>query len=72
MSAEFYFGDFIPRDDMPLCDTTDHRLSLPTIGIQFSSKTIARTCDVIGRSVTISSSEQICDQMFEMAEHSQE
>jgi hypothetical protein len=32
MSSEFDFGDFIPRDDMPWCDTTDHSLSLPTIG----------------------------------------
>jgi hypothetical protein len=59
MSSEFDLGDFIPRDDMPLCDTMEHSLSLPTISIQFSNKTIAWTCDVIDRSLTISSDEQI-------------
>jgi hypothetical protein len=38
MTSEFDFGYFIPRDDMSLCDMTDHSLSLPTIGIQFSNK----------------------------------
>jgi hypothetical protein len=45
---------------MSLCDTTDHSLSLPTI---------AHTCDVIGRFMTISSDEQICYSMFIMAQH---
>jgi hypothetical protein len=36
MGSGFDFGDFIPGDDMPLCDATDHRLPLPTV---------ARTCD---------------------------
>jgi hypothetical protein len=35
-SSKFGFGDFIPRDDMLLCDVMDHSLSLPMIGIQFS------------------------------------
>jgi hypothetical protein len=60
MGSEFDFGDFIPHDDMPLCDATDHSLSLPTV---------AWTCDAINRYVTISSYEQICDSMFIMAQH---
>jgi hypothetical protein len=35
MSSEFDFADFIPPDDMPLCDTTDHSLSLLMTGVQF-------------------------------------
>jgi hypothetical protein len=66
--SEFDFGDFVPRDDLPLCDVKDHSLSLPTISIQFS-KAITRTCDMIDRSLAISSSEQICDSMFVMAQH---
>jgi hypothetical protein len=38
MSPEFDFDDSIPRDDIPFCDETDHSLSLPTTGIQFSNK----------------------------------
>jgi hypothetical protein len=45
MSSEVDVGDFIPRDDIPLCDMTDHNVPLPTI---------ARAYDVIDRSVTIS------------------
>jgi hypothetical protein len=67
MSSEFDFGDFIPRDDMPLCDTMDHSLSLPTIGIRFSNKAIAQTRNVIDYSVTTSSYKQICGSMFIMA-----
>jgi hypothetical protein len=63
MNSGFDFRDYIPRDDLPLCDTMDHSLSLPTIEIQFS-KMIARTCDVIDRSVTISPYAPICDPMF--------
>jgi hypothetical protein len=59
MSSGFDFGDFIPRDDMTLWDTTDHSLSLLTI---------ARTCDVIDCSVTISFYEKICNSMFIMAQ----
>jgi hypothetical protein len=44
MSAESDFGDFISRDDMSLCDRTDHSLSL-------FLKRIAWTCDVTDRSV---------------------
>jgi hypothetical protein len=69
MSSELDFGDFIPCDDMPLCDTMDHGLSLATIGIQFSNKVIARTLDVIDCSVTTSSYGQICGSMFVMAQH---
>jgi hypothetical protein len=58
MSSEFNFSTFIPRDDMLLCNTTDSSLSLPTI---------ARTYDMIDRSMTISSSRHICDSMFIMA-----
>jgi hypothetical protein len=60
MSAEFDFGDFIPRDDISLCDTTHRSLSLPAI---------ARTCHVIDRSVGISSYEKICGSMFTMVQH---
>jgi hypothetical protein len=60
MSSKFDFGDFIPRDDMPLCNTTDESLSLPTI---------TQTCDIIDRSVTTSSYEPICDSIFRMAQH---
>jgi hypothetical protein len=38
MNSEFDFGDYIPGDDMPMCDMTDHGLSLLTIGIQLSNK----------------------------------
>jgi hypothetical protein len=69
MNSEFNFGDFSPRNDMPLLDTTDHNLSLPTIGIQFANKTTAWTCDVINRSVTTSSYGQICTSIFRMAQH---
>jgi hypothetical protein len=48
MNPVFDFGNVISRDDMPLCDPTDHSLSLPTI---------VRTCDVIDHSVAISSDE---------------
>jgi hypothetical protein len=48
LSLKLDFGDFIPGDDMPLCDTTDHTLPLPTL---------LRTCDVIDRSVMINSYE---------------
>jgi hypothetical protein len=68
MSSEFNFGRFIPVDDMPLCDTTDHSFSLPTIGMQFSNKTIVRTCAVIDHSVTINSDEKIYDSIFIMAQ----
>jgi hypothetical protein len=54
---------------MPFCDTTNHSLSLPTIGIQFPNKTIARTGNVIIGSVMISSNEQICGLRFTMAQH---
>jgi hypothetical protein len=33
-----HHSDFIPNDVMPLCDMTDHNLSLPTIDIQSSNK----------------------------------
>jgi hypothetical protein len=66
MSSEFDFG---PRDERPLCDTMDHILSLPTMGIQFSGKATARTDDVIDRSVTISTYEQIYDSTFRLAQH---
>jgi hypothetical protein len=72
LSSEFDFGDFIPCDDMSLCDTMDHSLALPTKGIQFSNKTIARTYDVIDRSVTISFYEHISDSMFIMVQHHNE
>jgi hypothetical protein len=68
MSSEFDSGDFIPRDDMPWCDTTDHSLSLPTIGIRFSHRTISLAYDVIDCFVTISSYEQVCDSMVIMAQ----
>jgi hypothetical protein len=68
VSSEFDFGDCIRRDDIPLYHTTDRSLSLPTIGIQVS-KTIASICDVTGRSVRISSDEQICDSTFIIAQH---
>jgi hypothetical protein len=60
MSSEFDFGDSIPRDDLPLCHLADNSLSLPMI---------TRTGDVIDRSVTISSYQQICDSMFIMTQH---
>jgi hypothetical protein len=69
MSSEFDFGDFIPRDDMQLCDTVDHSLSLPTTGIRFSNKAIAQTRHVIDCSVTTSSYKQICGSMFIMVQH---
>jgi hypothetical protein len=69
MSSEFDFGDFIHRDDVSMCDTMDHSLLLPTIGIRFSNKAIARTRDVIDCSVMTSSYEQICDSMFIMSQH---
>jgi hypothetical protein len=60
MSSVFDFGVFILCDDILLCGTTDHSLSLPTI---------AQTCNVIDRSVTISLSQQICHSTFIMAQH---
>jgi hypothetical protein len=70
MNSEVNFGDSIPRDDLLFRDMTDHSLSLPTIGIQFSNKTKARTCDVIDRSMTTSSYEQICGSVFIVKQHS--
>jgi hypothetical protein len=60
MSSECDFDDFIVRDDMPLYGGTDDNLSL---------RTIARTYDVIDRSVTISFYEQICHSMFIIVQH---
>jgi hypothetical protein len=62
MGSECDFGDCIPHDDMPLCGTTDHGLSLLII---------TPTCAVIDDSVTTSSYEQICDSMFIMAQHNE-
>jgi hypothetical protein len=69
MSSELDFGDFIPRDDMPLCDMMDHGLSVVTIGIRFSNKAIARALDVIDCSLTTSSYGQIYGSMFIMTQH---
>jgi hypothetical protein len=63
MNLEFNFGALIHRDNMPLRDRMDHNLLLPKL---------ARTCNVIDRSGTINSYEQISGSMFIMAQHGME
>jgi hypothetical protein len=54
MSSEFDSGYFNTRDDVQLCDMTDHSLSLPKIGIQFSNKKPGQTPDLPFESLFLS------------------